>query len=97
MRDDAHCCTSKLISSGHNIRDDSQVMSVMDKYEPHGFVSVKNTKGEVSKPGLEIKVMHLSQDPLGLIEQRPKLRWRDVLPWQHDIRRPPAASRGPAA
>ena len=46
-------------------------MPVMDKYEPHGFVSVKNTKDEVSKSGLGIKVMHLSQDPLGLIEQRP--------------------------
>ena len=81
---------------GHNVRDYSQVMSVVDKYEPQGFVSVKNTKGGVSKPGLGIKLMHLSQDPLGLIEQRPKLRWRDVLPRQHDIRRPSAASRNPA-
>ncbi len=64
----------------HNIRDDSQVMSVVDTYEPQGFVSVKNTEGEVSKPGLTIKVMRLSQDPLGPIEQRPKLRWRNVLP-----------------
>ena len=85
------------ILSGQNIRDNSQVMSVVDKYEPQGLVSVKNTKGEVSKPGLGIKVMHLSQDPLGLIEQRPKLRWRDVLPRQHGIWRLPAASRNPAA
>lgn len=60
---------------GHNIRDDSQVMSVVDKYKPHGLVSVKNTKDEVSKPGLGIEVRHLSQDPLRLIEQRRKLRW----------------------
>ena len=82
---------------GHNVRDDSQVMSVVNMHEPQGFVSVKNTKGEVSKPGLRIKVMRLSQEPLGLIEQRPKLRWRDVSPGQYDIRRPPAASRNPAA
>ncbi len=81
----------------HNIRDDSQVMSVVDTYEPQGFVSVKDTKGEVSKPGLGIKVIGLSQDPLGPIEQRQKLRWRDVLPRQHGIRRPPAASLNPAA
>ncbi len=81
----------------NNIRDDSQVMSVVDTYEPQGCVSVKNTKGWVSKPGLTIKVMRPSQDPLGPIEQRQKLRWRDVLPRQHDIRRPPAASRNPAA
>ena len=85
-----------MISSLQNIRDDSRVMPVMDKHEPHGFVSVKNTKDEVSKPGLGIKVMHLSQDPLGLIEQHLKLRCRDVLPRQHLIRRPPAASRNPA-
>ncbi len=42
---------------GQNIRDNSQVMSVVDKYEPQGLVSVKNTKGEVSKPGPGIKVM----------------------------------------
>ena len=64
----------------HNIRDDSQVMSVVDTYEAQGFVSVKNTEGEVSKPGLGIKVVRLSQNPLGLVEQRRKLRWRDVLP-----------------
>ena len=80
----------------HNVRDDSLVMSVVNMYEPQGFVSVKNTKGEVSEPGLRIKVMRLSQEPLGLIEQRPKLRWQDVSPGQHDIRRPPATSRNPA-
>ena len=65
--------------TAHNIRNDSQVMSVVDTHEPQGFVSVKNTKGEVSEPGLGIKVMYLRHHPLGSIEQRPKLRWRDVL------------------
>ena len=55
-------------------------MSVVDTYEPQGFVSVKNTEGEVSKPGLGIKVVRLSQDSLALVEQRQKLRRRDVLP-----------------
>ena len=86
-----------MVLGGHNIRDDSQVMSVVDKNEPQGFVSVKNTKGDVSAPGLGIKVMQLGQDALGLIEQRPKLRWRNVLPRQTDIRRPATASWNPAA
>ena len=86
-----------IVLGSANVRDDSQVMSVVDKYEPQGFVSVKDTKGKVSKPGLGIKVMHPSQNPLALVEQRPKLRWRDVVPRQHGIRRPPAASRDPAA
>ncbi len=86
-----------MVLGGHNIRDDSQVMSVVDKNEPQGFVSVKNTKDGVSAPGLGIKVMHLGQDPLGLIEQRPKLHWRNVLPRQTGIRRPPATSWNPAA
>ncbi len=50
-------------------------MSIVDTYESQGFVSVKNTEGEVSKPGLGIKVVRLSQNPLGLVEQRRKLRW----------------------
>ena len=58
----------------HNIRDDSQVMSVVDTYEAQSFVSVKNTKREVSKPAFGIKVMRPSQDPLGPIQQRQKLR-----------------------
>ncbi len=82
---------------GYNVRHDSQVMSIVDEYVPEGFVSVKSTKGEVSKPGLWIKVMHFSQDPLRLIQQRPKLSWRDVFFWHHDIRRPEPASRNAAA
>ena len=76
---------STMFPVAHNIRDDSQVMSVVDTYEAQGFVSVKNTKGEVSKPGLGIKVMRLSQVPLAPIEERQKLRWRDVLPRQRSF------------
>lgn len=61
------------MSGGHNIRDDSQVMAVVDKNEPQGLVSIQNVQSGVSAPGLGIEVVHLGQDPFGLIEQRQEL------------------------
>lgn len=61
------------LSGGHNIRDDSQVVTVVDKDEPQGLVSIKNTEYGVPAPGLGIEVCYLGQEPFGLIEQRQKL------------------------
>jgi len=61
------------LSGGHNIRDDSQVVAVVNMDEPQGLVSIKNSEYGVPAPGLGIEVSYLGQEPFGLIEQRQEL------------------------
>lgn len=49
------------------------MVTVVDKDEPQGLVSIKNTEYGVPAPGLGIEVCYLGQEPFGLIEQRQKL------------------------
>jgi hypothetical protein len=61
------------LSGGNNIRDDSQVVAVVDMDEPQGLVSIKNSEYGVPAPGLGIEVFNPGQEPFGLIEQRQEL------------------------
>lgn len=52
---DAHC----LVEFGsRNVRDDTEMVLVVDTHEPEGSVSFENTKREVPKPGSRIKSIY---------------------------------------
>jgi hypothetical protein len=72
--------------SRHDVRNDSEMMPVVDTHELERFVPTEHTEGEMPEPTAGVKLTRFGQPPFGPIEQREELVLRHVLLGQGCVR-----------
>jgi hypothetical protein len=78
-------CASGSSTRGDDVRDDPQVMSVVDSDKPKRIVTIENAEGEVPKPGLRMQSSDLVERSLARLEEFRQFSLRNVPPWDQRL------------
>jgi hypothetical protein len=80
-----------------DIRDDPQVMAVVDPYELERSIPIEDTEDEVSEPMTGIELLRFVKQMSRFIQQGEQILFRNIMAWQGGIGRFASTPRNASA